>query len=359
MTHNRFGMLAALTLALVLGACSTPADLTSPALEPQFGSNRDDTGIDVKVAPGGGVYELWLKSYEDYVEVDWDDDLYYSSYETLTLDRYDTAGKLVWSKRVAAGDCFDGYGCNFIEPRSLHTDAQGNAYVFFLDNGDVGSGYQVHKLSPAGTLLSEFWLDDYDVVDVAVDGSGSIYYVGTEFDYDPVTGASTQRGVVTKRSSTNTVLWKRTLTIGEPRAVTASSTGSVFVGGTTGISRLTSAGDIAWTKPGATSLVAASGTSVYARNLTTIRKLDVNGKPFWSKAQSGLSSPVVADMTTDSNGNLYLAGKYNASSTNRNPFVRKLTPNGGTVFTRTFGTSAYDDARGVATVTGAAISTLR
>ena len=37
----------ALALTLVLGACSTPADLTTPTLEPQFGTADNDFGVDV------------------------------------------------------------------------------------------------------------------------------------------------------------------------------------------------------------------------------------------------------------------------------------------------------------------------
>ena len=44
------------------------------------------------------------------------------------------------------------------------------------------------------------------------------------------------------------------------------------------------------------------------------------------------------------------------SSTNRNVFARKLSASSGaTVFSKTFGISAYDDARGVATLNGSEI----
>lgn len=111
-----------------------------------------------------------------------------------------------------------------------------------------------------------------------------------------------------------------------------------------------------WAKAGAATDIAVSGTSnVYVRNLTTVRKLDADGKQVWSKAQSGLSGMVVGDMTTDSSANVYLTGKYNASSSNRDVFTRKLNSGGTTVLTKTFGTTAYDDARGVATLSGSEI----
>lgn len=77
--------------------------------------------------------------------------------------------------------------------------------------------------------------------------------------------------------------------------------------------------------------------------------------PLWSKTQSGLSGLVIGDMTADAKGNLYLTGKYSASKTNRNIVTRKLDSKGKVLWTKTFGTSAYDDARGIATVNGSGI----
>ena len=59
---------------------------------------------------------------------------------------------------------------------------------------------------------------------------------------------------------------------------------------------------------------------------------------------------VAAGMTTDAKANLYLTGKYSSSSRGRDVFTRKLSSSGSTVFTKTFGTSAYDDANGIATL---------
>ena len=85
------------------------------------------------------------------------------------------------------------------------------------------------------------------------------------------------------------------------------------------------------------------------RYRTAICKLDANGKQLWRKMQTGLSGMVAADTTTDAKVNLYLTGKYSSSSRDRDVFTRKLSSSGSTVFTKTFGTSAYDDANGIAT----------
>ena len=63
---------------------------------------------------------------------------------------------------------------------------------------------------------------------------------------------------------------------------------------------------------------------------------------------------VAAGMTTDVKANLYLAGKYSSSSRGRDVFTRKLSSSGSTVLTKT-GTTAYDDANGIATLNGSEI----
>ncbi len=47
MKNVRSLLLAASTIALLISACSQPADIQAPTLEPQFGSADDDYGQDV------------------------------------------------------------------------------------------------------------------------------------------------------------------------------------------------------------------------------------------------------------------------------------------------------------------------
>ncbi len=57
MNHFRSFFLTATTL-LFISACSTPEDLTTPTLAPQFGTADDDIGIDVATVSSGRVYTL-------------------------------------------------------------------------------------------------------------------------------------------------------------------------------------------------------------------------------------------------------------------------------------------------------------
>jgi hypothetical protein len=66
---------------------------------------------------------------------------------------------------------------------------------------------------------------------------------------------------------------------------------------------------------------------------------------------------VFQDMTGDSSGNVYLSGKHQASTGNMNAVVRKLNSSGSVLWTKTYGTGAYDDARGVATINGGEVYT--
>lgn len=344
--------LSALALTLVLGACSTPADLADPTLEPQFGTEHDDVGLDVSFYTSGSVFVL---TEDSDIYVDGEDDYYAYQANNIHLDRYDATGRLVWSKYVSGG--YFNYGSGDEETAfaiGVHSDKNGVSYVFVAESDDTyyPTDYtnRVYKYDPAGTLLRTINLDSLNDSGGAAMG-GAVDSVGNVFFLNTYEGA----GYVSKYSTGGTFIWKRAVNVGNTEAISVASNGSIFVTGTTGVSRLTSGGTVAWTKAGAGDSIVASGANVYVKNKTTVRKLDVNGRQLWSKTQSGLSGMVVADMTADASGNVYLTGKYSASSSNRNVFTRKLSSSGSTLFTRTFGTSSYDDARGVATINGSEI----
>lgn len=67
---------------------------------------------------------------------------------------------------------------------------------------------------------------------------------------------------------------------------------------------------------------------------------------------------MVQDTTGDANGNLYLSRKYQASTGNFNAFARKLNSSGSVLWTKTYGTPTYDDARGITTLSGNEIYTI-
>lgn len=347
---RRFGAFAALALTLVLGACSTPADVSVPGLEPQFGTANNDYGTDISFFTSGRIFSLAEeRSSSYYYDEDWGEELYYSS-DDIYLNRYDTSGRLVWSEYVTGGYYSERTDyCEKATPISVQSDKNGVSYVFVAQNYCWGGDPKnvVYKYDLSGNLIRTIYLDYLEAQGAsgAVDSAGNLYFANTD-------GSA---GYVSKYTTAGTLVWKRPLSVGITADVSVASNGTVFVTGTTGVSRLTSSGSVAWTKVGAGDKIAASGTNVYVKNKATVRKLDVNGRQLWSKAQSGLSGIVVGDMTADASGNVYLTGKYSATTTNRNIFTRKLNSSGTVLFTKTFGTSAYDDARGIATINGSEI----
>jgi hypothetical protein len=373
MIHTRrTWALPALALTLMLGACSTPDDLNAPELEPQFGTADDEVGFDVSFYSTGRIYAL---SERDYVVEDGYYDDYYEEYgdlyyESLELHRYDANGNPAQTSIIESDACSDASEYNYcsespnnIQPLGLYTDSKSFVYVLFLNTSYDDVQYYVYKVDSTGNVVRRIFLGGYEVdfntrVSAAVDASGNIYVGKTIRDYESSTDTFVSTGIVAKYSTSGTLLWQRTSTVGNPTNITVSSSGSVYVVGDKGIARYTNSGNFNWTKLGNFEEVMISGSNLYTRYRTNIFKFDGNGKQLWKRTQSGLTSPSFADMKGDGSGNVYLAGKYNASSTNRNAFIRKLNSSGSVLWTKTYGTSAYDDARAIATINGSEIYTI-
>jgi len=266
-------------------------------------------------------------------------------------------------------DSYEYDHCDSIKALEVDTDGVGNAYALTFREGESCDHASEHyygvvtKLNTAGTIL---WSKSVENVNsIAVDASGNFYVAGNnDTGYsgceEYIDNNPPYAQIVSKYNSSGTRQWTRSLTVGTPTDVTVSSSGSIYVVGTTGFSRYSSAGVHTWTKPGNFEEVAISGSNLYTRYRKDIRKYDGNGKQLWLKSQSGLNTMVFQHMDGDGSGNVYLSGKYDADSSsnlNMNAMVRKLNSSGSVLWTKTYGTSAYDDARGVATYDGSEIYT--
>jgi hypothetical protein len=159
--------------------------------------------------------------------------------------------------------------------------------------------------------------------------------------------------------------WQRSSTVGTPFAVTVSGSGSVYVAGAAGVARYGNNGGLIWSKTANNSRgvladagdILVSGSYIYTRSGRDIRKYDSSGKQLWFKTQGGFSTLVLQGMDGDGDGNVYLSGKYQVSGPNWNAVVRKLNSSGASLWTKTYGTPAYDDAKGIATIAGSEIYT--
>ena len=153
--------LAALALTLVLGACSTPADVAAPGLEPQFGTASNDVGVDVAVTSTGSIAALSEERGSRY------NDSYgtTSSYEKIVWSRYDSSGNLAWSTDIWSEDCAseDYYGefCNSsrIVPRTIVRGASGSTYVAFTtewSDAQYDVEYRVYKVDGSGVVTNSY-----------------------------------------------------------------------------------------------------------------------------------------------------------------------------------------------------------
>lgn len=121
-------------------------------------------------------------------------------------------------------------------------------YEGVADDNAYSTGYYVYKLAADGTVLSDTLVgitgsglgDDYkanNFLSVAVDKDGSIYVAKRQFDYDFDQTSGTHRNLVGKFSASGALLWQRPSTVGTPKGVTVSPSGSVYVVGSKGIAR--------------------------------------------------------------------------------------------------------------------------
>ncbi len=365
---------------ILLAGCSQPSQ-NAPALEPQFGTAEDDFGTDVASVSTGRIYSLSKELGYDYAAD--------NTYGKVLLRRFDGSGNSAWTRDVSTSTCNEYFsGCQSITPRSLELNSQG--YVFALystgqeDVGDCGSmtSNYISKFDALGQQVAHITLPyngrgpteespaDYSgAIGLSVDGSGNLYVAQQKAQFDEDYCSATRTNVVEKFSPTGTLLWQRTSTVGIPYDITVSSTGSVYVVGTTGVARYSSSGGLTWSKAVNNSTgilenagdIDVSGSYIYTRSGKDIRKWDGTGKQLWLRTQGGLNTIVVQDVDGDGSGNLYVSGKYDADArtdvVNMNAYVRKLSTSGSIVWTKLYGTPAYDDARGVATITGSEIYT--
>lgn len=362
-------LLSYVSLAVGLAACSTPADLVrGPTLEAQFGTSDEEVGVDVAITSSGGKVVLSQQKgirFDSYYKIE-------TAYTDFIWRRYDANSNLVHESNVSSRDC--GYAdtnnekCEVFTPKALLVDKKGNSYslytiqYYYKYSKEYATHFYLDKIDAEGYFDDLYSLGYVystssapAIIDAAVDSSGNIYAAARVYNSGQTTN------VVKKIAVDDTLVWQRASSVGTPYGVAVSSSGDVFVAGSSGLSRISSGGNLVWTKSGSSynvgqsSKVITSTSNVYTRNLATIRKYDFTGKLLWTKSQTGLTGLQIQDVTADSSGNVYLSGKYDAGGSNTNAFTRKLNSSGTMLWTKTFGSSAFDDARGIATTTGSEI----
>ena len=108
----------------------------------------------------------------------------------------------------------------------------------------------------------------------------------------------------------------------------------------------------------------SSGVDIYTSNGgydIFVQKLDANGNYLWTKTFGGSNSEVGRSITTDTSGNIYIAGYFKetvdfdpsssvdiyTSNGSNDAFVQKLDANGNYLWTKTFGGTANEYAQSI------------
>lgn len=234
MKYARPLLLAASTVALFISACSTPADLDVPTLEPQFGTVDDDRATFVAVNSAhthvytAGVTSrlgdgtLFLRRYNQDGSLSWErrseplstirvggvgTDAAGNAYvaysgTAATLSKLNKTGSLLWRKKLAADNT--SYGRVYVS--AFVADSSGNSYVAlqgyrFADEGSEEDGSQLRKYDTTGKLLWQRDFGEYDAnfQDLAVGSDGSLY---------SLSAGSIQAILMTRYSAGGTTLWQ-------------------------------------------------------------------------------------------------------------------------------------------------------
>lgn len=340
MNYVRPVLLAAAALSLVISACSQPQDALQPALQPQFGTVKDDSAnIGTVDSQRGHVFIGGLCGQPNVSQ---------SEGNQLYFRRYDRSGKLVW-QNFANQKTANLY----VEPADVELDSAGNVLYAWNQTkvnsrgeqyNETRSGF-ITKLNASGTKLWQKTLRY--VKDMVFDSQGNLY----------VAGATTQNiSSVIKYSSAGKLLWERTYPASGEDAysvnvLAVAPDGSLYAGGAEDgylgsrvykihpadgrlLFNISVRGDavidLEFRNNAVFALAHIDAPDSYAPRLIKVR---TNGTIEWERTSPYDEIGGLADegnaISTDAQGNVYLTGRIRDDiSYNNDYFVRKYTPSG-------------------------------
>lgn len=239
-------LLLAIATLLLLSACSQPADIRTPTLEPQFGETNPGTddaehmaastdGVylggrwnnrpalirftrsgripGVSTLPGSAVVRAVAASPGDAVYVVYSlDDA--DGTRSFFARRYSQTGTVLWTRELASGLERHNYNVN----AAAATDGKGNLYLSVYSGG--GARTELRKYWAKGTLA---WRkqDTGSIADLDVSSSGLLHTVSDVGD---------DHQTLTRYRSNGDLLWRVVLpSVSENRKVAVGSGNEVYV----------------------------------------------------------------------------------------------------------------------------------
>ena len=272
-----------------------------------WSGTEDDHARGVAIDEAGNTYVVgWFGDSVDFDPGPYTTELTASGYTDAYLTKFDAAGTWQWAKSWGGPDDDSA--------RDVAVDSSGNIYVV---------GTEFRKYRPNGELVWKREIEGYVLGEcVTVDGSDNVYFAGTvgsptDFDPGTRTAAVTPRGMsdafVCKFTSNGEFQWVKVwghdseeFAIND---IASDPSGNVFV---TGAFIVTAMGGAVDFDP---------GTSVDERDANDnfeifVSKFASNGNFQWVRTWGGSDSPeeARADMgfgvAADSSGAVYIVGRY-------------------------------------------------
>ena len=355
-------------------------------------SNALTTGSDGAIYVGG------------YTKGNMDGQIYGGDNGDAFISKYQSDGTKVWTRLLGAN--------NYNGSKALTTGNDGSIYVSGTTYGNLDGQTNnidntfITKYNPNGTkvwtrLLGSIGWSLYGYA-LTTGSDGSIYASGsTTGTQDGQTyNGGNYDAFITKYNPDGTKVWTRLLgssSFESASALTTGSDGSIYVSGYTGgnldgqtynggdsdafITKYNPDGTKVWTKLLGTSgrdeantLSTGGDGSIYVSGYTTgnldgqtnsgdldafITKYNADGTKVWTKLLGSRGYDEAHDMTTDSNGSIYIAGYAEGSldgqtySGNGDAFITKLIVNNST-FTGTSNADTLIGTTGADTLIGLA-----
>lgn len=302
----------------------------------QFGSAADDNVFGVETDPSGNVYVTGGTSGSL-------DGSPHNGVTDIYLIKYDVDGNRLWTRQIGTSAPDNAY--------QVVTDATGNIYIGGdtagnLD-GNLSSGSLDMFVIKFDTDGNRLWTRQFggsgqdSAWDIARDHSGNVYLSGTTMnshDGQPVNGFSD--ALLVKYDTDGNRLWARvfgTTEFDSGNGVITDMSGNVYVSGIT-------SGSV-------DNYANAGGQDMF------VTKFDAQGVRIWTHQLGTPAFDQAFDIAVDSTSAVYVAGNTeghidgNVLLGSRDIFVTKYDADGNKLWTRQFGSSAFDELQDITTDT--------